>query len=82
MRKHLMTQISSLSKARGAGRCGVSVKPRNAADGLIWVTEGRICTLSGRRYARFMAYQAIAANMPRRQTCKSGQTIPHKQDML
>ena len=38
----LMSQISPLGQARCAARCGASGKRRNAADGLIWLTEGRV----------------------------------------
>ncbi len=82
IRKHLMPQISSLSKARSAGRYGVSFKLRNAADGLIWFTEGRHCTLSGRRYVRLVVNQTMAANMPRQQTRNAGQMLPYKHDRL
>ena len=82
IRKHLMTQISSLSKARSAGRYGVSFKLRNAADGLIWLTEGRHCALSGRRYIHLVVNQTTAANMPRQQTRNAGQMAPYKHDRL
>jgi len=49
-----MDQISSLSKARSAGRYDLSFKLRNAADGLIWSTEGRLSALSGLRYVPLM----------------------------
>jgi hypothetical protein len=77
-----MDQISSLSKARSAGRYCLSVKLRNAADGLIWSTGGRISALSGLRYAPLMVGQTMAGNMPRQQARKSGQMIPYKQERV
>ncbi len=77
-----MTQISSLSKARSAGRYGVSFKLRNAAGGLIWITEGRHCALSGRRYVHLVVNQTMTANMPSQQTRNAGQMLPYRQDRL
>lgn len=44
---HFMVQSGLLAKARGAGRCGVSDKARNAGDGPDWPTEGRVLLPSG-----------------------------------
>ncbi|MCR9236754.1 MAG: hypothetical protein NXI17_08795 [Alphaproteobacteria bacterium] len=46
-----MTQNSSSRKAVRAARCGASGKLANAAVGLFWVTEGRICEIAGLRYS-------------------------------
>ena len=77
-----MSQISSLSKARSVGRYGVSFKLRNAADGLIWLTDGRHCALSGRRYFRLVLNQTKTANMLSQQTRNAGQMLSYKQDRL
>ena len=39
---HLMESNQPVAKARSAVRCGASDKLRNAGDGLIWPTEGRL----------------------------------------
>ncbi|MGJ8532255.1 MAG: hypothetical protein ACSHYC_08725 [Alphaproteobacteria bacterium] len=50
-----MTQNSSSRKAVSAAPnragAGASGKLANAAGGLFWVTEGRICEIAGHRYS-------------------------------
>jgi len=86
-----MAQISSLSKARSAGRYCLSFKLCNAADGLICATiapearihtTGRFSALSGLRYVPLMVSQTKAGNMPRQNARKSGQMIPYKEERV
>ena len=61
--------------ARSAERCGASVKLRNAADGLIWPTEGLLFPSAELRCGRLVVNQTTAQTSPRQQTGKAGQTI-------
>ena len=71
-----MGRISPLGQARRAARCGASGKRRNAADGLIRPTEGRVFAPAGRVAAPLWTVQSTARTAPCQQTQKPGQTDP------
>lgn len=77
-----MKQIRSSGKAASEARCRASGKLANAAGGLIWFTEGLIYALTGRRHTPLVAIRTTARRVPSRQTRKSGQMIPCKQNEL
>jgi hypothetical protein len=72
---HLMASNQLLAEARRAVRCGSSDKRRNAGEGLIWPTEGRLLALAERRCGRLMVGQTTAPTAPRQPTPKAGQMI-------
>ena len=77
-----MEPNSFIWQARRAARCGASGKRRNAPDGRIWSTEGRILAPAGRRYAPLEVSQTTARSLPSQQTRETGQTIPYYRIML
>jgi hypothetical protein len=64
-----------LAEARRAVRCGSSDKRRNAGDGLIWPTEGRLSAPAELRCGRLVVGQTTTPTAPRQQTPKAGQMI-------
>ncbi len=77
-----MTQISPSAALRGLNDIPYRPAPRALLSELIWLTEGRICALSVRRYVPLVVNQTRVANLPRRQTRKTGQMLPYNQDRL
>ena len=61
---------------------GASGKLANAAGGLFWGTEGRICALVGHRYSPLVVVKTTAWSVPCQQTRKSGQMLPYKRERL
>ena len=63
-------------------RCGTSDKLRNAGDGLIWPTEGRVFAPAELRCGPLVVGQTKARPAPRQQTRKPGQAIPYDKELL
>jgi hypothetical protein len=72
---HLMESNQPVAKALSAVRCGASDKLRNAGDGLIWPTEGRLLAPAELRCGPLVVGQTTAPTAPRQQTPKAGQMI-------
>jgi len=77
-----MESNQPIAKARSAERCGVSVKLRNAGDGLIWPTEGRFFTPAELRCEALVVGQTKARSAPRQQTRKTGQMLQYQKERL
>ncbi|MEM8689721.1 MAG: hypothetical protein AAGF81_20525, partial [Pseudomonadota bacterium] len=63
-------------------RCGASDELRNAGDGLIWPTEGRVLAAAERRCGPLVVGQTKARPAPRQLTRKPGQAMPYDKELL